>query len=70
MYHERCISIMLPVLDKSESEIGIDLLISSTVMLRFFEQVSCMYHPHPYPPPTELTKGQHATPRTTTNATS
>ncbi|OGE49906.1 hypothetical protein PENARI_c019G05382 [Penicillium arizonense] len=40
MYHERCISIMLPVLDKSESEIGIDLLISSTVMLRFFEQVS------------------------------
>ena len=70
MYHERCISIMLPVLDKSESEIGIDLLISSTVMLRFFEQVSCMYHPHPHPPPTELTKGQHATPRTTTNATS
>ena len=70
MYHERCISIMLPVLDKSESEIGIDILISSTVMLRFFEQVSCMYHPHPHPPPTELTKGQHAIPRTTTNATS
>ncbi|KAJ6019356.1 hypothetical protein N7522_001423 [Penicillium canescens] len=39
MYHERCISIMLPVLDKSD-EIGIDVLISSTVMLRFFEQVS------------------------------
>ncbi|KAJ6038816.1 uncharacterized protein N7446_012625 [Penicillium canescens] len=39
MYHERCLSIMLPVLDKSD-EIGIDVLISSTVMLRFFEQVS------------------------------
>jgi hypothetical protein len=47
MYHERCISIMLPVLDRQESEIGIDILISSTVMLRFFEQVSCIYRPIP-----------------------
>ncbi|OQD83140.1 hypothetical protein PENANT_c018G05663 [Penicillium antarcticum] len=47
MYHERCISIMLPVLDKQESEIGIDILISSTVMLRFFEQVSCTYQRTP-----------------------
>lgn len=40
-YHERCVSIMLPVLDKPEFEIGIDILLSSTVILRFFEQISC-----------------------------
>lgn len=40
-YHERCVSIMLPVLDKPESDIGIDILLSSTVILRFFEQISC-----------------------------
>ncbi|KAJ5175648.1 uncharacterized protein N7482_001525 [Penicillium canariense] len=39
-YHERCVSIMLPVLDKPEFEIGIDILLSSTVILRFFEQIS------------------------------
>ncbi|KAJ5890453.1 uncharacterized protein N7473_006681 [Penicillium subrubescens] len=39
-YHERCISIMLPVLDKPEFQIGIDILLSSTVILRFFEQIS------------------------------
>ncbi|KAJ5096374.1 Protein of unknown function DUF3468, partial [Penicillium alfredii] len=39
-YHERCISIMLPVLDKPEFEIGIDILLSSTTILRFFEQIS------------------------------
>ncbi|CDM38168.1 Zn(2)-C6 fungal-type DNA-binding domain [Penicillium roqueforti FM164] len=39
-YHERCISIMLPVLDKPEFEIGIDILLSSTVILRFFESIS------------------------------
>ncbi|KAJ6015886.1 Protein of unknown function DUF3468 [Penicillium herquei] len=39
-YHERCVSIMLPVLDKPESDIGIDILLSSTVILRFFEQIS------------------------------
>jgi hypothetical protein len=33
---------MLPVLDKPEFEIGIDILLSSTVILRFFEQISCM----------------------------
>lgn len=40
-YHERCVSIMLPVLDKPEFEIGLDILLSSTVILRFFEQISC-----------------------------
>ncbi|KAJ5853210.1 hypothetical protein N7534_005753 [Penicillium rubens] len=39
-YHERCISIMLPVLDKPEFMIGIDILLSSTVILRFFESIS------------------------------
>jgi len=33
---------MLPVLDKPEFDIGIDILLSSTVILRFFEQISCM----------------------------
>ncbi|KAJ5951665.1 uncharacterized protein N7479_010078 [Penicillium vulpinum] len=42
-YHERCISIMLPVLDKPEFEIGIDILLSSTVILRFFESISCAW---------------------------
>lgn len=40
-YHERCVSIMLPVLDRPEFDIGIDILLSSTVILRFFEQISC-----------------------------
>lgn len=49
-YHERCVSIMLPVLDKPEFDIGIDILLSSTVILRFFEQISCMPHqPSHYP---------------------
>jgi hypothetical protein len=39
-YHDRCISIMLPVLDKPESDIGIDILLPSTVILRFFESIS------------------------------
>ncbi|CAG8910202.1 unnamed protein product [Penicillium egyptiacum] len=39
-YHERCISIMLPVLDQPEFLIGIDILLSSTVILRFFESIS------------------------------
>lgn len=43
VYHERCISIMLPVLDKPEFEIGIDILLSSTVILRFFESISCAW---------------------------
>ncbi|KAJ5807642.1 hypothetical protein N7447_011098, partial [Penicillium robsamsonii] len=42
-YHERCISIMLPVLDKPQFEIGIEILLSSTVILRFFESISCAW---------------------------
>lgn len=38
---------MLPVLDKPESDIGIDILLSSTVILRFFEQISCKQSPSP-----------------------
>jgi hypothetical protein len=40
-YHERCILIMLPSLNKSELKISIDILLSTTVILRFFEQISC-----------------------------
>lgn len=40
-YHERCVSIMLPALENSKFEIGIDILLSSTVVLRFFEQMTC-----------------------------
>ncbi|PWY77064.1 hypothetical protein BO70DRAFT_294955, partial [Aspergillus heteromorphus CBS 117.55] len=39
-YHERCIGILLPVLENREVEIGIDILLASTVILRFFEQIS------------------------------
>ena len=53
-YHERCVSIMLPVLDNSNYEIAIDILLSSTVILRFFEQISCTNQiPHPPHPPTD-----------------
>lgn len=40
-YHERCVSIMLPALENPEFEIAIDILLSSTVVLRFFEQMTC-----------------------------
>ncbi|KAF7715907.1 Fungal Zn(2)-Cys(6) binuclear cluster domain-containing protein [Penicillium ucsense] len=49
-YHERCVSIMLPVLDNSNYEISIDILLSSTVILRFFEQISCTIHSPPISP--------------------
>ncbi|GKZ68520.1 hypothetical protein AnigIFM63309_004618 [Aspergillus niger] len=39
-YHERCIGILLPVLENKEIEISIDILLASTVILRFFEQIS------------------------------
>lgn len=32
---------MLPSLEKPDFDIGIDILLSSTVILRFFEQISC-----------------------------
>lgn len=41
-YHERCIGILLPVLENKEIEISIDILLASTVILRFFEQISCV----------------------------
>lgn len=39
-YHERCIEILLPVLE-NRGEISIDILLAATVILRFFEQISC-----------------------------
>ncbi|KAJ5782059.1 hypothetical protein N7457_003833 [Penicillium paradoxum] len=54
-YHERCISIMLPVLDKPEFEIGLDILLSSTVILRFFESISS--HSPPNDPQHHLLAG-------------
>lgn len=45
-YHERCISILLPVLENRGFETSIEILLASTVILRFFEQISCA-HLHP-----------------------
>ncbi|KAL2824803.1 hypothetical protein BDW59DRAFT_83021 [Aspergillus cavernicola] len=39
-YHEKCIAILLPGLGNWESRIGLDILLASTVILRFFEQIS------------------------------
>ncbi|OOF90985.1 hypothetical protein ASPCADRAFT_155717 [Aspergillus carbonarius ITEM 5010] len=39
-YHERCIGILLPLLENREVEISMDILLASTVILRFFEQIS------------------------------
>jgi hypothetical protein len=40
-YHEKCIAILLPGLGNWESKIGLEILLASTVILRFFEQLSC-----------------------------
>lgn len=45
-YHEKCIAILLPGLGNWESRIGLDILLASTVILRFFEQISCMSNRH------------------------
>ncbi|KAB8069755.1 hypothetical protein BDV29DRAFT_198474 [Aspergillus leporis] len=39
-YHEQCIAILLPVVENSEFNISIEILLASTVILRFFEQIS------------------------------
>ncbi|KAL4994720.1 hypothetical protein BDV10DRAFT_145540 [Aspergillus recurvatus] len=39
-YHEKCIAILLPGLANWELGIGLDVLLASTVILRFFEQIS------------------------------
>ncbi|KAL2812154.1 hypothetical protein BJX63DRAFT_259922 [Aspergillus granulosus] len=39
-YHEKCIAILLPGLGNWESKIGLEILLASTVILRFFEQIS------------------------------
>lgn len=43
-YHERCIAILLPVLENRDFNISIEILLASTVTLRFFEQISCAYN--------------------------
>ncbi|KAL3479059.1 hypothetical protein BJX99DRAFT_268744 [Aspergillus californicus] len=40
-YHEKCIAILLSILGKWESQMDIEALLASTVILRFFEQISC-----------------------------
>ncbi|CBF82466.1 hypothetical protein AN9141.2 [Aspergillus nidulans FGSC A4] len=44
-YHEKCIAILLPGLANWESGIGLDILLASTVILRFFEQISSSQNP-------------------------
>ncbi|PYH43613.1 uncharacterized protein BP01DRAFT_384270 [Aspergillus saccharolyticus JOP 1030-1] len=39
-YHERCIEILKSVIENRDFGIGIDILLTSTVILRFFEQIS------------------------------
>ncbi|RAL11918.1 Zn(II)2Cys6 transcription factor [Aspergillus homomorphus CBS 101889] len=39
-YHERCIEILKTVLENRDYGISIDILLTSTVILRFFEQIS------------------------------
>jgi hypothetical protein len=40
-YHERCIAILLPALENRNFGISIEVVLASTVILRFFEQISC-----------------------------
>ncbi|KAG2010737.1 hypothetical protein GB937_007706 [Aspergillus fischeri] len=39
-YHERCIAILLPALENRNFGISIEVVLASTVILRFFEQIS------------------------------
>lgn len=41
-YHGRCITILLPILAKEEFRTSLDTLLAATVILRLFEQMSCM----------------------------
>lgn len=42
-YHERCVAILLPMLENADFDHHIHILLSSTVILRLFEQISCMF---------------------------
>lgn len=42
-YHERCIAILLPGLENRDFNTSLEILLASTVILRFFEQISCAY---------------------------
>ncbi|KAB8238737.1 Zn(II)2Cys6 transcription factor [Aspergillus alliaceus] len=39
-YHEQCIAILLPVVENTDFKTSIEILLASTVILRFFEQIS------------------------------
>lgn len=41
-YHEQCIAILLPVVENTDFKINIEILLASTVILRCFEQLSCV----------------------------
>lgn len=41
-YHERCIGILLPILEDGHVTTSLDTLLAATVILRLFEQMSCM----------------------------
>lgn len=40
-YHERCIGILLPILEDGKVTTSLDTLLAATVILRLFEQMSC-----------------------------
>lgn len=40
-YHERCIGILLPILEDETFRTSLDTLLAATVILRLFEQISC-----------------------------
>lgn len=43
-YHGRCIAILLPILANGEFRTRLDTLLAATVILRLYEQISCMCH--------------------------
>lgn len=40
-YHERCVAILIPMLDHLDHRQDLDILLASTVILRLFEQMCC-----------------------------
>lgn len=42
-YHERCIAILLPTLTHEDFRTSLDTLLAATVILRLFEQISCIF---------------------------
>ncbi|OIW30422.1 hypothetical protein CONLIGDRAFT_713069 [Coniochaeta ligniaria NRRL 30616] len=40
-YHERCVAVLIPMLDHLDHRQDLDILLASTVLLRLFEQMCC-----------------------------